>query len=202
MANAKEIIGQSNYIVQEPKTMKGHWAEVFKNDNPIYIEIGMGKGKFITESAKKFPNVNFIGIEKYDTIIAKAVKKLEEYDLPNLRLIRMDANEINEIFDKEIGCIYLNFSDPWPKDRHEKRRLTSDNFLDKFEHVFSGHKEIRLKTDNENLFLYSNKTLKEHGYQVQTNLDKEIMNDSIITEYEERFLKESHFIYKLEAYKE
>ena len=120
---ADEAIKKSNYIIQDPYVLKGKYSSVFKNNNPIYLEVGMGKGDFLIENALKYPNINFLGIEKYDSVIVRAVQKLEVEDIPNLRLIRMNANEIDKVFDKEISCLYLNFSDPWPKDRHTKRRL-------------------------------------------------------------------------------
>ena len=122
---ASEEIEKCSYVVHNFKEFKGQFHDLFDNDNPIHIEIGMGKGNFIIENARRYPEINFIGIEKYDSVLVRAVQKLEELDLPNLRLIRCDANYIADIFDKEIATIYLNFSDPWPKARHERRRLTS-----------------------------------------------------------------------------
>ena len=120
LKNSEELILNSKYIVSNPKDYIGKWNKVFNNDNPIYIEIGMGKGKFILENAIKNPNINYIGIEKYDSAISRAIKKIDEHNISNLKLIRIDAEELNQVFDKEIDIIYLNFSDPWPKDRHEK----------------------------------------------------------------------------------
>ena len=122
---ANEIIIKGLYYVEDPYINKGNWNKVFNNDNPIYIEIGIGKGKFIVENAIKYPNINFIGIEKYDSVLVRAIQKSNELELNNLKLVRMDAKRIEEVFDHEIDRIYLNFSDPWPKDRHYKRRLTS-----------------------------------------------------------------------------
>ena len=150
--NASEIISKSSYVVLNPEDNKGKWNSVFKNNNPIDVEIGMGKGDFIIGMAKKYPNVNFIGIEMFDSVIVRAVQKLDMKDIPNLKLIRVDANEIESIFDKEINTIYLNFSDPWPKKRHAKRRLTSDSFLKKYDKIFKGKKKIIQKTDNIGLF--------------------------------------------------
>ena len=131
--NADIIINSSTYLVKNPIENKGKWNELFENNNPIEIEIGTGKGKFIIEKAKQYPNINFIGIEKYDSPLVNAVKLLNGIELNNLKLICFDALKIDEIFDKEIDKIYLNFSDPWPKKRHEKRRLTSKQFLDKYD---------------------------------------------------------------------
>ena len=162
--NKEEIINNSKYIIINPKEYKGKWKTVFNNDNPIYIEIGMGKGNFILKNALKYKDINFIGIEKFDTVIAKAIKKVNEYDLPNLKLIRMDAKELNEVFYHDIDLIYLTFSDPWPKDRHAKRRLTHENFLKIYDNLFKDKKRITLKTDNKGLFEYSLTSLSNYGY--------------------------------------
>ena len=140
--NASEIINSSSYVIKEPQNYMKKWNKLFNNDNPIDIEIGMGKGDFIIEMAKRHPNINYIGIEMFDSVIVRAVQKLEDETIDNLKLIRMDANLINDIFYKEINTIYLNFSDPWPKNRHEKRRLTSSYFLKKYDDIFKGEKKI------------------------------------------------------------
>ena len=202
--NKNDIINNSKYIINNPYELKGKWHKVFNNDNPIYIEIGMGKGKFILENALKYPNINFIGIEKYDSIIALAIKKIELNELSNLRLIRKDANEIDDIFDKEIDKIYLNFSDPWPKPRHEKRRLTSSLFLDKYDNIFRNDKVIEFKTDNELLFEYSLISFNEHNYKIKEinlNLHKENVPDNIMTEYEEKFSSLNNVIYYVKVEK-
>ena len=145
---AKEIIEKSNYIVINPEKNKGNWKKVFNNNNPIYIEIGMGKGDFIIGNAIKNPNINYIGIEMYDTVISKALKKLEDIEISNLKLIRMDARLICDVFSKEIDLIFLNFSDPWPKNRCAKRRLTHERFLERYDSIFKDKKVIHMKTDN------------------------------------------------------
>lgn len=191
LKNEKELIRKSKYIIDNPKDYCGKWKNVFSNDNPIYVEIGMGKGKFILENAKRYPDINFIGIEKFDSAIARAIKKIEDYNLPNLKLIRMDAEEITQVFDKEISCIYLNFSDPWPKDRHEKRRLTHENFLKLFDSIFKDDKLIIQKTDNRKLFEYSLSSLSNYGYKIDKiscDLHKD-ESDIITTEYEEKFME-------------
>ena len=129
---AKERIEKSSYIVLNPQEYKGDFKKIFNSDNPINIEIGMGKGNFIINMAKKYPDINFIGIEKYDSVIVRAIEKLDDIDIPNLKLIRFDATDINSLFNKEIDTIYLNFSDPWPKNRHENRRLTCKIFLQRY----------------------------------------------------------------------
>lgn len=191
LKNEKLLINNSKYIIDNPKDYCGKWKSVFMNDNPIHVEIGMGKGKFILENAIKYPDINFIGIEKFDSAIARAIKKIDDYKLPNLKLIRMDAEEINEVFNKEISCVYLNFSDPWPKERHEKRRLTHSNFLKLFDSIFMGDNLIIQKTDNRKLFEYSVSSLSNYGYKIDKiscDLHKDI-EDSITTEYEEKFME-------------
>lgn len=184
--NAEEIISKSKYLEQNPRDNKGNWNKVFNNDNNIEIEIGMGKGKFIIEKAIQNPNVNFIGIEKYDSPLVSAVKKLEELELNNLRLVCIDALGIEEIFDHEIDKIYLNFSDPWPKKRHVKRRLTSSVFLNKYESLFKNEKRIEMKTDNDGLYDYSCESFIENGYDI-VKTDTNYL-DTIRTEYEDKFI--------------
>ena len=133
---ASEKILEGKYFISNPKDYRGKWNKLFNNNNPIYIELGMGKGDFIINNAIKYPNINFIGIEKYDSVIVRAIQKSNELELKNLKLIRLDVINIDTIFDKEIDKIYLNFSDPWPKERHAKRRLTSNIFLDKYSKIF------------------------------------------------------------------
>ena len=184
--NAEEIISKSKYLEQNPRDNKGNWNKVFNNDNNIEIEIGMGIGKFIIEKAIQNPNVNFIGIEKYDSPLVSAVKKLEELELNNLRLVCIDALGIEEIFDHEIDKIYLNFSDPWPKKRHVKRRLTSSVFLNKYESLFKNEKRIEMKTDNDDLYDYSCESFIENGYDI-VKTDTNYL-DTIRTEYEDKFI--------------
>lgn len=202
---ANEIIIKGRYYVEDPYINKGNWNKVFNNDNPIYIEIGIGKGKFIVENALKYPNINFIGIEKYDSVLVRAIQKSNELELNNLKLVRMDAKRIEEVFDHEVDRIYLNFSDPWPKDRHYKRRLTSYVFLDKYEHIFKNNKYIIMKTDNIDLFNFSLESLTNHGYNIEfmTN-DLHSLNDvdNIMTEYEEKFSNKGIKINKLIARKD
>lgn len=202
--NKEEIINNSKYIVDNYLELKGQWQKVFDNDNPIYIEIGMGKGKFILENALRYPNINFIGIEKYDSIMALAIKKIQEYELNNLKLIRMNANNIDNVFNKEIDRIYLNFSDPWPKARTEKRRLTSSVFLNKYDNLFRDKMIIEMKTDNRNLFEYSLISFNNHNYKIkEINLDlhKTDNIDNIMTEYEEKFSKLNNIIYYVKVEK-
>lgn len=150
--NKEEIIKNSPYIVENSEEYKGKWSKLFNNNNPIYIEIGMGMGKFIRENAIKHPDINFIGIEKEDKVLARSLPLIEE-NIDNLKILRLNALEIDKVFANEIDNIYLNFSDPWPKLRHNKRRLTSKIFLEKYEHIFKSNitKTIELRTDNEEL---------------------------------------------------
>ena len=202
--NKREIMATSNYIINEPENNKNNWHLIFGNNNPIHIEIGMGKGKFIIDNAIKYPNINFIGIERYDSVIARAIQRANEYNLSNLKLIIYDANDIENIFDREISRIYLNFSDPWPKNRHARRRLTSDLFLKKYDNIFKGDNQIHQKTDNQQLFEYSIESLSEYGYKIKNvSLDLKNSNykDNITTEYEDKFNQKNIPINRLEAYK-
>lgn len=200
---ANDIIIKGTYYVSNPYEYKNNWHKLFNNNNPIYIEIGMGKGDFIIENAKRYPNINFIGIEKYDSVIVRAIQKSNELELNNLKIVRIDANKLNEIFDKEIDTIYLNFSDPWPKDRHAKRRLTSPVFLNIYDNIFKDTKRIIMKTDNNDLFNYSLDTLNEHGYEIIFKTDNlNCLDESnIMTEYETKFYNKGIKINKLEAIK-
>ena len=200
---ANEIIEKGTYYVDNPSQYKGCWNDFFGNNNPIYIEIGMGKGDFIIENALRYKDINFIGIEKYDSVIVRAIQKSNELELDNLKIVRIDANKLEEIFDKEIDTIYLNFSDPWPKDRHAKRRLTSSLFLGIYDKVFKDRNKIVMKTDNINLFDYSLESLCEYGYDIvyKTNDLNCLLEDNIMTEYERKFYSKGVRINKLEAIK-
>lgn len=199
---ASGIILESTYLIKNPISYKGNFSKLFNNDNPIEIEIGMGKGNFIIEKALKNPDINYIGIEKYASVLVYAVKKLENLNIPNLKIINIDASEINDLFDKEINKIYLNFSDPWPKKKHAKRRLTSSIFLDKYKFIFKNDAIIEMKTDNENLFEYSLVSLSENGYIlkfVTFDLYSTDIKDNVKTEYEAKFVAKGMKIHKLVA---
>lgn len=203
---AKEKIEACPYLLLNPEEFRGHFRDIFSNDHPIHIEIGMGKGNFIIENAKRYPNINFIGIEKFDSVIVRAVEKLEALELPNLRLLRVDALNLENIFDHEIDTIYLNFSDPWPKNRHEERRLTSTSFLKRYDHVFMGNPHIKMKTDNRKLFEYSLMSLTSYQYQMgdlSLNLyeDEDKIKENIQTEYESKFVSLGNPIYFVEVTK-
>lgn len=200
---AKEILDNSNYIIHNYLEMTGNFHSVFSNNNPIYLEIGTGKGNFIIENAKRYPNINFIGIEKYDSVLVRAIEKLGCLELDNLKFIRTDAKNIDNIFNKEISKLYLNFSDPWPKDRHEKRRLTSDTFLKRYDNIFVNDKIIEFKTDNRKLFEYSVKSFTDYNYRINSlSLDlHQDTSDNIMTEYEEKFSKKGQVIYYIKVSK-
>lgn len=197
----KEILGKSPYIVNEPFSFKGKWKEVFKNNNPIYLEIGMGKGQFLINMALNNPNINFIGIEKFDSVMVRTLEKMENYKLTNIKVIKIDAIDILEVFDNEISKIYLNFSDPWPKRRHSKKRLTSEIFLEKYNQL--GDLDIEQKTDNRKLFEYSLQSFVNNNYKI-LDLSLDLHNDKeniITTEYEDKFTKRNQIIYYINVKK-
>lgn len=202
---AKETIEKyNNIVIDSPENYKGKWNELFNNMGPIHLEIGCGKGKFIYESALKYPSINFIGIEKFDSVIIRALEKLILNPLPNVRLIRMDAEKVDEIFSQsEIDLIYLNFSDPWPKKRQAKRRLTSTRFLKKYENILKENSCIKMKTDNFNLFQYSLMQFNNHKSfyikDINLNLYKRLPKDNIQTEFEQRFVEKGNLIFYLKA---
>ena len=187
--NASDIISSCESVIKNPENCKGKYKNVFENSGEIHIEIGMGKGKFIYEMAKKNPHINFIGIEKYESVLVRAVQKINEEPLPNLRLMCIDAKNVENIFDHEISCVYLNFSDPWPKNRHANRRLTSPLFLDIYENLFVSEKQIIQKTDNVILFASSLKNFNNAGYTFEeVSLDLASTDiPNIETEYETKF---------------
>lgn len=197
--NKEEILNNCSFLIENPKEYKGKFKELFANDNPIYLEIGMGKGQFIYENAKKYKDINFIGIERFDSIMAKAILKMEE--VPNLRLIKYDASLIEEVFDHEIDKLYLNFSDPWPKNRHENRRLTSKVLLEKYQNIFKDKQQIEVRTDNRDFFLYSVESLGDMEYTLNDVSFNYQSKDLIMTEYESKFRKKGAKIYHLFAEK-
>ena len=197
----KEILGKSPYIVNEPFSFKGRWKEVFKNNNQIYLEIGMGKGQFLINMALNNPNINFIGIEKFDSVMVRTLEKMENYKLTNIKVIKIDAIDILEVFDNEISKIYLNFSDPWPKRRHSKKRLTSEIFLEKYNQL--GDLDIEQKTDNRKLFEYSLQSFVNNNYKI-LDLSLDLHNDKeniITTEYEDKITKRNQIIYYINVKK-
>lgn len=206
ISGARERITTDKYVVQSPESQKGHWHEFFGNDYPIHIEVGMGKGKFILSLAAANPEINYIGIEKYSSVLIRALDKRPELETDNLVFIRLDATTITDVFDKdEVSRIYLNFSDPWPKDRHAKRRLTSTLFLERYNQILVPGGEIQFKTDNTPLFDFSLEQIALAGWktkEVNYNLHENgPAPDNIMTEYEERFYEKGNPIHKLVAYR-
>lgn len=199
---SREAIAESSYVIHEPETRKGSWKEVFENSNPVHIEIGMGKGKFIMGMAKLHPEINYIGIEKYSSVLLRAIQKMEEEELPNVRFIRMDAEDIAEVFGKdEVDKIYLNFSDPWPKDRHAKRRLPSRQFLARYDQILVSDGRIEFKTDNRDLFEFALEELEPAGWKSEEvtfdlHNDERLVQGNVMTEYEEKFSSEGNPICK------
>ena len=192
---SREKIEAYEYAINEPQTNKGMWTKVFGNDNPIHIEIGMGKGQFISTLAENNTHINYIGIEKFSSVLIRAIQKQEERQTPldNLRFIRFDAENICDIFDKnEVNRIYLNFSDPWPKERHAKRRLTSKEFLSRYEQILCDEGEIIFKTDNRSLFDFSLEQIEIAGWNLinYTNdlHNSEYVKGNVMTEYETKFV--------------
>ena len=191
---ARETIAESEFVIHNEEEYKGKWKEVFGNDNPIHLEIGTGKGSVIMESARRNPDINYIGIEKYSSVLLRALEKMEEEEprLTNLVFIRMDAEYIENVFEKdEIDNIFLNFSDPWPKERTAKRRLTSDRFLKRYTNIMKKSGRVTFKTDNIDLFNYSVETAKECNWNILVetrDLHKSEYNEgNIMTEYEKKF---------------
>lgn len=202
---SREVIAENRFCIAKTEELKGKWNSIFENDKPIHIEIGMGKGKFIMALAKQNPQINYVGIEKYSSVLLRGLQKMDEEPLENIRFIRMDAENICDIFDKdEVERIYLNFSDPWPKDRHAKRRLTSRQFFARYEHILKNDGIVEFKTDNTDLFNFSLEEVKEAGWRLlaftrDLHHDKIMNQGNIMTEYEERFSAKGNPIYKLIA---
>lgn len=202
---ADDSIAKSSYCIKEPETHKGHWQELFPSPAPLHIEIGMGKGRFIMELAAANPNINYIGIERYSSVLLRALQKMELSPLPNLKFICMDAADVADVFAaEEVARIYLNFSDPWPKDRHAKRRLTSRQFFARYDLILSKDGRVEFKTDNQELFSFSLEEIPEAGWHLDAST-RDLHHDSvwkegnIMTEYEEKFSSLGNPICKLIA---
>ncbi len=201
--NASSILNSSKYYVSNPTKYKGKWNDFFDNHNLIYLELGTGRGEFIINMAKKYPNINFIGLELNESQIATAAKKLERENIKNLKLIKDDARNIINIFGKEINTIYLTFSEPWPKKRDEKNRFTHESYLKLYDRIFKKDKHIILKTDNKGLFAYSLETLSNYWYVFNT-VSLDLHNDernipNLMTDFEKQYFKEKRPIYYLDA---
>ncbi len=197
------MIADSNFTVKDPEKLKGLWKkEIFGNDNELHIEIGMGKGRFLMDLATLNPNINYVGIEKYSSVLLRAIQKQEQLLLPNVKFIRMDAEDITEVFaPAEVDKIYLNFSDPWPKDRHAKRRLPSRQFLGRYDQILRPDGVVEFKTDNKDLFQFALDEVEPAGWNLDAvtyDLHHDpVMNEgNVMTEYEEKFSSLGNPIYK------
>ena len=195
---AKDAIIESPYVIQEPEAEKGCWGADFPRKQPLHIEVGMGKGRFLMDMARLHPEINYVGIEMYDSVLLRAIQKMEELEaagqkLSNLVFMRMDARLLPEVFDKgEVAKIYLNFSDPWPKARHAKRRLTSREFLARYDQILEKDGVVEFKTDNRELFEFSLEEVPEAGWTLVEHTfdlhhDEKMMQGNVMTEYEEKF---------------
>jgi len=207
ITGSREVIADSRFVVHEEEEKAGTWKEIFGNDHPIHIEIGMGKGKFIHTMAKLHPEINYVGIEKYSSVLLRAIQKMEEEELPNLRFIRMDAEDITKVFaEGEVDQIYLNFSDPWPKDRHAKRRLPSREFLGRYDIIMKKDGILEFKTDNRPLFDFAVEEIGEAGWKAEfitydLHHDDKLMEGNVMTEYEEKFSEMGNPICKYRIYR-
>ena len=190
---ADDAILNSEYCIKNPEEQKGHWQDCFDKVQPLHIEIGMGKGRFIMDMAAAHPDINYLGIERYSSVLLRALQKMEETPMPNLRFICMDAADVTEVFAKdEVSRIYLNFSDPWPKDRHAKRRLTSREFLARYEKILKKEGTVEFKTDNRGLFEFSLEEVRDSDWNLEVctfdlHHDEELVKGNVMTEYEEKF---------------
>ncbi len=202
----EKLMLNEKYFIPNAEAYKGKWKEIFLNDNPIHIEIGCGKGQFILELASKNPEINYIAIEKYDSVLLRVLEKITNQNIPNLKLILLDANQIINYFaNEEIDRIYLNFSDPWPKNAHAKRRLTASGFLNQYRMILKEHGEIHQKTDNREFFEFSLESFNANAWKLQhisldLHKDSEKYPENITTEFEDKWSKVGP-IYRLEAIK-
>ena len=202
ITGSREMIAESRFVVHEPQEYKGRWSELFGNDHPLRIEIGMGKGRFIMDLARMHPEINYVGIEKYSSVLLRGIQKMETDPLPNLYFIRMEAEEIADVFGREeVERIYLNFSDPWPKDRHAKRRLPSREFLKRYDEILVRDGVIEFKTDNEDLFRFALEEIAPAGWQLlqmteDLHHDEKMLAGNVMTQYEEKFSALGNPIYK------
>ncbi|MDY3919942.1 MAG: tRNA (guanosine(46)-N7)-methyltransferase TrmB [Candidatus Limivivens sp.] len=201
---AREAVAASPLVIQEPEKARGHWAEIFGNSHPIFIEVGMGKGKFITELAQTHPENNYVGIERYSSVLLRALQKREQLpEIQNLYYLCIDAADLPEIFGQgEVNHIYLNFSDPWPKDRHAKRRLPSRQFLARYDQILAPDGKVEFKTDNRGLFDFALEEYREAGWTLEActfdlHHDEDMMRGNVMTEYEEKFSSLGNPIHKM-----
>ncbi|MGT2753600.1 tRNA (guanosine(46)-N7)-methyltransferase TrmB [Streptococcus ovis] len=197
------LANHPQYVISNPEECRGKWSEIFGNDHPIHIEVGSGKGAFITGMARQHPDINYIGIDIQLSVLSYALDKVVEADVPNVKLLRVDGSSLTNYFaPAEIGRLYLNFSDPWPKKRHEKRRLTYKTFLETYQEILPEKGEIHFKTDNRGLFEYSLASFSQYGMtlqQVWLDLHASDFEGNVMTEYEEKFSNKGQVIYRVEA---
>ena len=202
ITGSREMIAESRFVVHEPQEYKGRWSELFGNDHPLRIEIGMGKGRFIMDLARMHTEINYVGIEKYSSVLLRGIQKMETDPLPNLYFIRREAEEIADVFGREeVERIYLNFSDPWPKDRHAKRRLPSREFLKRYDEILVRDGVIEFKTDNQDLFRFALEEIAPAGWRLlqmteDLHHDEKMLAGNVMTEYEEKFSALGNPIYK------
>ncbi len=207
ITGARDIIANSEYVIQEPTENKGRWKEAFDQPGELHIEVGMGKGKFLNEMARRNPHINYIGVEMYSSVLLRALQKMEVDPLPNLKFLCVDARLLSDIFEKgEVDHIYLNFSDPWPKDRHAKRRLPSRQFLARFDQILKADGKISFKTDNRDLFDFALEELEPAGWKAEVvtydlHADTTLCEGNIMTEYEEKFSSKGNPICKYIIYR-
>lgn len=202
---ANEVIANSPLVIQEPAKQRGQWSRLFGNEHPIHIEVGMGKGKFLTELCARHPEKNYIGIERYTSVLLRAVEKLQKQEElpPNLYFICMDARDLPLVFaEGEVAKIYLNFSDPWPKERHAGRRLPSRQFLERYDKILAPDGDVEFKTDNRGLFDFALEEIAPAGWKLKMHTfdlhaDEELMKDNVMTEYEEKFSAQGNPICKM-----
>ena len=201
----KEYLMASSLVINEPQAFQGRWQEFFQRENPLHVELGTGKGKFITTMAKLFGDVNYLGVEKVPEVLIKAVKKAELLGITNLAFLMLDVFQLPEVFaEGEVDRFYLNFSDPWPKARHAKRRLTNPKLLECYRKILKPGGEIHLKTDNEQFFEYSLNQFALQGWQLRNiclDMAQRGPEFNVTTEYEEKFREQGLKIYRLEAIK-
>lgn len=204
---ANEAVENSEFCIMEPTEHKGNWKTFLGNDNPIHIEIGMGKGRFLMNLASLNPDINYIGIERYTSVLLRAVQKMNENPLPNVHFLCVDAATLPEIFGaEEVDRIYLNFSDPWPKDRHAKRRLPSRQFLARFDQILKPEGRLSFKTDNRDLFDFAVEELEPAGWKAEVitydlHADEVLCAGNVMTEYEEKFSSKGNPICKYIIYR-
>ena len=207
IAGARDVIAANEYVVQAPIEVKGRWKEIFDNPGELHIEVGMGKGRFLHEMAKLHPEINYVGIEMYSSVLLRALQKMEAEPLPNLKFICEDARLLPDIFEKgEVDHIYLNFSDPWPKDRHAKRRLPSRQFLARFDQILKPGGRLSFKTDNRDLYDFAVEELEPAGWKAEVitydlHADEVLCAGNVMTEYEEKFSSKGNPICKYVIYR-